>query len=98
MKLVDVTQWVTPALRGNPTRPKPSQQAGSEVHVQARQREYGAGWNEGAGPVLSPENCIVVVHEDKLPGNWGRKPTALKRVEGSKPESAMVSDQVTTGV
>jgi len=82
-------------MRENPTRPKPSQRAGSEIHVQARQRECEAGWSEGAGPVLSPENCIVVVHEDKLPGNWGRKPTTLTRAEGNRPECDKASVQVT---
>jgi len=55
MKLVDVTQWVTSEDERNPARPNPGQRAGSEIHVQARQREYEAGWSEGAGPVLSPE-------------------------------------------
>ena len=45
----------------SPTRLKLSRQTGSEIHGQTRQRESGAGWNEGAGSVLSPEKCIVVV-------------------------------------
>ena len=50
----------------SPIRLKLSQQAGREVHGQDRQRKSEAGRNEGAGRVLSPEKCIVVVREDNL--------------------------------
>ena len=50
----------------SPARPKRSRQAGSEIHRQTRQREFGAGWIKSAGPVLSSEKCIVVVRRISL--------------------------------
>ena len=38
----------------NPTRSKPSQQAGREIHVQTWKQEYGAGWNKDAGRAIEP--------------------------------------------
>ena len=38
----------------DPIRSKSSQQAGSEIHVQTQQREYGAGWNKDTGCVIEP--------------------------------------------
>ena len=61
MKFDIVTQWVRADHGSSPTWPKRSQQVSSEVHVQAQQWEYEAGWIEGAGCVLSPEIDLVVV-------------------------------------
>jgi hypothetical protein len=40
----------------SPTRPKPSHQVGSELHVHTQQWEYEAGGSEEAGRVMEPRN------------------------------------------
>jgi hypothetical protein len=55
MKWVVVTQWVR-TVGTNPTRSKPSQQVGSDIHVHTQQWAYEAGWNEEAGRVMEPRN------------------------------------------
>jgi len=48
-------------LRVNPTKPKLSRQACSELRGQTWKQESEAGGIENTGSVLSPENGIVVV-------------------------------------
>ena len=67
MKFDIVTQWVI-ASSESPTCLKCSRQGSSELHVQTRQREYGAGGNENAGCGIEPRNMYSRGHEDNAEG------------------------------
>jgi hypothetical protein len=85
-------------LRSSPTRRKPSQHVGSELHVQTQQWEYEAGRNKDAGCVIEPRNLYHGGHEDishdaergKPTVSWYRKATVPDthwRVDGTPPGS-----------
>jgi len=68
----------------SPTCLKLSQQGSREPHVQTRQRAYEAEGIEGAGLVLSPEICIVVVI--RISQQLMVKADVFDASEGSSPE------------
>ena len=95
MKFDIITQWVL-AYRENPTRPKSSQQVGSEVHGQTWQQESGAGRIKAAGCVIEPRNRAHGGH--RISSGNRTKVDVVYITEGSSFGYAMASNQNTTGV
>jgi FKBP-type peptidyl-prolyl cis-trans isomerase len=85
-----VVRW-----RANPIRLKPSQQAGRELHRQARQRESEAGGNESAGRAIESRNMYSC--GNNFP-EAGRKADVIDEAEGSSPKHDKASERDATGV
>jgi len=98
MKLVTVTQWVRTVAGASPTRPTPSQQVGSELHVHASQEEYGAGGSEDAGRVLEPRKGYSGGQQDIPQSRSEGKADGFQWPEGRSPRRDLASGGETTGV
>ena len=81
MKFATVAQWVRVEEDLSPTRPKPSQQVGSEAACYSRKGVYEAGCSESAGRVIEPRNRYGCGPKDNPSGSGRGKPT-LCRVSG----------------
>jgi hypothetical protein len=77
---------------------KAEQQVSSELCVQTRQREYGAREIKDTGCVIEPRNRYRCGQKDNPKIKYGMKADDLNSSEGSSPDSAMASDQDSTGV
>lgn len=66
-------------MGANPIRSKPSKQVGSEIHVQTRKREYGAGWSENTGCVIEPRKGYSCGRKITMQEECMGKPTVLMR-------------------
>ena len=82
----------------SPTRPTPSQQVGSELHVHTQQWEDEAGGSEAAGRVREPRKVYRRGQEDIPQGRREGKADGVHGPEGSSPGRDMASAQDTTGV
>jgi hypothetical protein len=82
----------------SPTRPKPSQQVGSTLHVHAQQWEYGAGGSEDAGRGMEPRKGYSRGQADIPQGGSEGKADGFQGPAGSSPGRARASAQDPTGV
>ena len=72
-------------IGSSPTRLKPSQQVGRELHVQPQQWAYEAGGTEDAGRVIEPRNDYNCGPQDN-PQEWLRvKPTVSSNRKAAIP-------------
>ena len=87
MKLANVSQRVPSpeSRRGNPARPKPAGRPVVNPACVWGNPGYGARGIKEAGPVLSPETCIVVDSRISAVPRHRVKADALQCVEGSSP-------------
>jgi len=71
----------------SPTRLTPSQQVGSDLHVQPQQWAYGAGGSEAAGRVIEPRKAYYRGQQD-IPREVEReKPTVWKNRKAAVPDT-----------